>query len=919
MAELRRADTSHKSHNKLRPLQRFALFFFNRPRTTAAIAIVTFGFGLLSYTTLLTREGFPSVNIPFAVVSGTYIVNDPAKVDAEVANPISKIALKQDGVKSVQTQSAANFFSVAVQYGENVDAHESAKKLEAAVKADANLPAAAVVQFNVPYFGVTGGDAKKIDAAVSFYAPANNRSTEQLVAAAKAATAYLNAHKPGLVQEFFVQNPFETALNPITNQTAVVQKSFDRYGLRQDNRNQFHNSVIIAVTAKNGADVIKLDKQINEALKSLDSQQYMSGYDATISASFAPAIRDEISELQRVLLEGLLAVLVVGSIVIAIRAALITVLSMVTVITITAGVLYLIGYSLNVITLFALILGLSLIVDDTIIMVEALDVARKRSKKASDAVVEATGKISRAMVAATLTAVLSFAPLLFVSGILGSFIRAIPTTIISALLISLLVALVLIPFLARFLILGKKQLGEKGVKEYAAGVEHKIAEWVAWPMMWARNSRAKMAFVGLTAVLIGVGFIVAAGVIGKNLVFNIFPPTKDTNGVTVSLAFPPNATITQAEATADRADAITGRVVSENFVDASYNGSGSTSAAQPTTLNVNLISYNDRKITSQQIVDELRAAFVGFQGATVTVNQVDVGPPSSPFIVQITGDNREAAYKLANDVALYLKGVTLTRPSGKTAHLTDVTISNKSLITRKGGEQIVTVQASFDGSDTTTLVTLAKDAVDKEFPSSRVESYGLSKDSLGFDLGQEAENQDSFKTLALAFPILLLAIYILLTFQFRSFLQPLLIFLALPFSLLGVVLGLYITNNPISFFSMLGFFALIGLSIKNTILLTDYANQARRAGMDAVDAAHAALAERFRPLIATSLTAVVSLTPLALTSPFWQGLAVVLIFGLLSSTFLVVTVFPYYYLGGELLRGGWHRWIGLPIRRLVSR
>ncbi|MCA9327446.1 efflux RND transporter permease subunit, partial [Candidatus Saccharibacteria bacterium] len=76
---------------------------------------------------------------------------------------------------------------------------------------------------------------------------------------------------------------------------------------------------------------------------------------------------------------------------------------------------------------------------------------------------------------------------------------------------------------------------------------------------------------------------------------------------------------------------------------------------------------------------------------------------------------------------------------------------------------------------------------------------------------------------------------------------------------------------------------------------------------------------RFRPLVATSLTAVVSLIPLALTSPFWQGLAVVLIFGLLSSTFLVVTVFPYYYLGGEFLRGVWGRRVTGPIRRKLRR
>ena len=126
--------------------------------------------------------------------------------------------------------------------------------------------------------------------------------------------------------------------------------------------------------------------------------------------------------------------------------------------------------------------------------------------------------------------------------------------------------------------------------------------------------------------------------------------------------------------------------------------------------------------------------------------------------------------------------------------------------------------------------------------------------------------------------------------------------MAIPFSIFGIMLGLDITNNPISFFAMLGFFALVGLSIKNTILLTDYANQSRRSGLGAVDSAVAALEERFRPLFATSVTAVVSLIPLALSSPFWQGLTVLLIFGLLSSTFLVVVVFPYYYLGVEYLR-----------------
>lgn len=138
--------------------------------------------------------------------------------------------------------------------------------------------------------------------------------------------------------------------------------------------------------------------------------------------------------------------------------------------------------------------------------------------------------------------------------------------------------------------------------------------------------------------------------------------------------------------------------------------------------------------------------------------------------------------------------------------------------------------------------------------------------------------------------------------------------MAIPFSLFGITLGLYLTDNAFSFFAMLGFFALIGLSIKNTILLTDFANQARRRGASGVDAAVEALHERFRPLIATSLTAVVALIPLALTSPFWEGLAVVLVFGLISSTVLVITVFPYYYLGAEYLRVKSHN-LAMRLRR----
>lgn len=881
-------------------LTKFTLFFFDRPRKTALIWLVLAVFGIASYTTLLKREGFPSINIPVAIVSGTYFANDPAKVDEEAAKPISDLGLKQKGASTVQTHSAANFFTVSIQYDENIDAHKAAEALKQQVKESVKLPPSASVMYNVPYFGVTGGDRDKLDLAISFYDPQNQTSTEELTKQAEAAAAWLKDQELSLVEKTFIKRPFEQAVNPVTNEVATVQRSFDRYGKRENSQNKFHNSVIIGVTAVDNADVIKLDKQIREALTDLRAEEQFEGFSAAVSASFAPSIEESISELQRVLLEGLLAVLIVGSIVIAVRASFVTVISMVTVLVATLGLLYLIGYSLNVITLFALILSLSLIVDDTIIMVEAIDAARRKYKNGRIIVEEATRKVSRAMVAATLTACLSFAPLLFVSGILGSFIRAIPVTIIAALLISLVVALLFIPFFARFLLLGKNQVGEENVKEVAAAFEAKIAQLVCAPMLWARRSRAKLFAVGITAVVIGFGFIAAGGFIAQKVVFNIFPASKDTNGLVLTLSYPPGTDIAQAQTIAQRAEGIAASIVGENFVQASYYNSG---GAQNATLQVEIIPYGERDITAPQLTERLQKTFDNeFKEAQVTVGQADVGPPASAFTVQIRSDDRAAALRLANDVAAFLENKELVRPSGKKATTKNVSVSSADQYARNDGVLNVRVSAGFDGDDTTTLVNLAQDAVKKEFTETKVRSYGLPKDALNFDIGQESENQDSFKTLAIAFPLVILVIYLLLAFQFRSLLQPLLIIMAIPFSVFGVMLGLYLTDNPISFFSMLGFFALIGLSIKNTILLTDFANQARRSGMGPIDAAVAALGERFRPLIATSITAVVSLIPLAVTSPFWQGLAVVLIFGLLSSTFLVVTIFPYYYLGAEYLR-----------------
>ncbi len=882
---------------KDRLLGKISVFFFDRPIITAALWILLTLFGALSYGTLMKREGFPTINIPLALVNGVYFVNDPARVDADVAVPIVEVAKEQEGVRSVESTSAANFFTVAIMYEEGVDAASAAEALEQTVRADGVVPENANAQFNVPYFGATGGDVEKIDIALSFFAE-EEAATAELTAKAEEAAAWLSAKDLPEVAEVFVKNPFERTFDPVSQQAVTVQRSFDRFGLREDNETVYHPSVLIGISAVDNPDIIKLDEGVAAVLDELRADEAFAGYNAEISASFAPSIQGQISELQKALLEGLLAVLVVGTIVIAFRASLITVISMVTVVAMTLGFLHLVGYTLNVITLFSLILALALIVDDTIIMVEAIDAARHRHRDRRKAVQEAARKVSRAMVAATFTAALSFAPLLFVTGILGSFIRAIPVTVISALIISLIVALVFIPFLARYLLLGKKQMGKKEVQTAASGFEAKLAAFVTRPMIWARHSDKKLIFVGLTAVFIGLGFIAAGGLIARNVPFNIFPPTKDTNSISVRLNFEPGLTIEEAEARAAAADEIIADSLGKNFTQATYSGSGSEQAA---SQQIEIISYHDRSVRSPELAESLEQDLQA-AGFAAAVSQIDIGPPVSDFVVQVQADNRQAAFRLAEDLSVFMENTVLTRANGTEARFENVTVASPNQFIRDDGQLIVTVTAGFDGDDISALVLLAEAAVIGEFDNERVSSYGLPDDALSINIGQEADNQESFAALALAFPILIAVMYVLLAIQFKSMLQPLLIFMAIPFSIFGIALGLNLTDNVFSFFAMLGFFALLGLSVKNTILLTDYANQARRAGVGVVDSAVEALRERFRPLFATSATAVVSLIPLAITSPFWEGLMVVLIFGLISSTLLVVTVFPYYYLGAEYLR-----------------
>lgn len=383
----------------------------------------------------------------------------------------------------------------------------------------------------------------------------------------------------------------------------------------------------------------------------------------------------------------------------------------------------------------------------------------------------------------------------------------------------------------------------------------------------------------------------------------------------VTVVTPPTSTLENTAKVTDEVYEIVAKAIGSNIRRATVQSTGS---ANGSAITIDLVSYRNRDIKAPALVASATAALQNYSKAQVKVRQVDVGPPAGQFGARVfyTEGQVKQAVQLANDIKAYVTNLSLTRADGSVARTDTATIFGAPGITSLDGRTFIEVQAGFDADDTSTLVSLTKNKVEKQFPNTKISSYGLPASALAYDFGSESQNQESFKTMLIAFPVLIIVMFILLALQFKSLLQPFLIFLAIPFSLFGISVGLYLTDNPFSFFTLIGVFALIGISVNNTILLTDYANQAKKEGAGSTESAAVAIKERFRPLITTSLTSIVALIPLAISDPFWESLAVTLIFGLLSSTFLVVVAYPYYYLASEYGRNTfrWYLvlgWIGL--------
>jgi multidrug efflux pump subunit AcrB len=877
---------------------KISLFLYKKMFLSLSLWLSIFVFGFLSYVIFMQREGFPQIDVPVSVVQSTYFVNDKNKVDSQVTKPLTEAISKVDQVKQHQATSTDGQSVIVVEYDSKITSQEGSNLIEREIaKIKDKLPKEAIINYQVID---AARYANKYDVLISVSAKGDD--TKQLNQDAKAIATDIKNRLPS-IKDAQVIEQYQEAVDPLSGNKINNQIGFDWFG-QKDNSGNFvtNKSAVIGLRTSDQQDILAFDDELQNTLDGVKESDLYKNVDVNVSASFAPAIRQQIDGLQQNLLEGLIIVVLVSLIFIGLRAGVMAALGMLLTLATTIGALYLFGLSLNVITLFGLVLCLGLIVDDTVIMIEAIDRQKSSGKDTKTSIRDAIKKVALASTAGTFTTMLGFAPLLFIGGILGSFIRILPITIIVSLFFSLMVSLFFIPLFSKWF--GSTNTHKTGFSKifFVRGFTSWLGNSLASLILSAKSNKRKFV-QALIAIFIGLIFVGLTGPVFSKLKFDIFPTTKDGNEIQVEFRFDPNVDIQKAEQITKSANEKIVNSLGENLVNISYLG---TSNARSAIAELTLLPYEEREQKAPELVNKIKNDLANLQGARVLVSQRGAGPPKDefPFVVRINADDTQKADKLAKNLNAFLTDRTITRQNGTQAKIKTVEyLGEIATIKRVDGQRVVEVSASFDADDTSALVSATQQEVTDNFASDQSKLAGLTKDDIKFDFGSESENQESFKSVVLALPFLVLAMFVLLALQFRSFVQPLLILIAVPFSFFGVALALYLSDNPLSFFVMVGFFALIGVSVNNTILLTDFANQGRKRGLSPRQAMAEAIQERTRPLMTTSVTTVLALLPLAFTDPFWESLAFTLIGGLLASTVLVLISFPYYYLVLEAIRG----------------
>lgn len=767
------------------------------------------------------------------------------------------------------------------------------------------------------------------------------------------------------------------------------------YVFNWDKKDGSSEAVTIALSKKKGANATNIAEDAIKKVEALKGELIPHDVNITVTRNYGETAKDKSDELLEHMLIATISVIILIALTLGKREAVIVAVAVPVTLALTLLISYLFGYTLNRVTLFALIFSIGILVDDAIVVVENIHRHFKIEGASLETAIKAVDEVGNPTILATFTVVASLLPMAFVSGLMGPYMRPIPVGASAAMIFSLLVAFIVSPWLSYIVLKDVKLTGhdeEEGGKliKYYKNIITYLVE---------KQSKRRIAIAGIVGLL----FISMILLPLKAVQFKMLP-FDNKSELQLMIDMPAGTTLEQtAMVTQELGKYI--KTVPEvvNYqsyigTSAPYNFNGLVrhyflrQGSNQADIQINFLPKDKRKMQSHELAEKLRPELKKIADkydAKIKLAEIPPGPPVlSTLVAEVYGPDEKRQTEIAKqikdifnstkgvvDVDWYVEDdqpkITFEVDKEKAAlNGISTDVIAQSLQTAIGGTSVGLLHLNSEKEPVEIFVRMPMEQradveslravsiptpsgqfiplselvkqkqgieektiyhknlkrvvyvigdVAKEYESpvyaildmqKKVEKLKLKE---GYELNQYnitqpwLENKYSmkwdgewhitievFRDMGIAFAAVLVLIYVLVVAWFKNFTIPLIIMAPIPLTLVGILPGHWIFGAFFTATSMIGFIALSGIIVRNSILLVDFIQLEQSNGMSLKDAVIKAGAVRFRPIVLTALAVVVGSFVMIL-DPIFQGLAIAMMFGAVVATILTLIIVPILY------------------------
>ncbi len=766
-------------------------------------------------------------------------------------------------------------------------------------------------------------------------------------------------------------------------------------------------AVSLAIAKRKGANAVYVADDVIKALANVKGRIVPSDLEVTVTRNYGATATEKADELLFHL--GLATLSIVALITLAIgwREGVVVLVIIPTTILLTLFASWLMGYTINRVSLFALIFSIGILVDDAIVVVE--NIVRHWSMRGERGLAEtaigAVAEVGNPTVVATLTIIAALLPMMFVSGMMGPYMSPIPANASIAMLFSFFVAVTVTPWLLL-------RIARRSFETAKSSAGHDAHEIGAMGRFYARIARPLLkgrwrsqAFL----ILVGAATIAACALFATEDVRVKLLPFDNKSEIQVVVDLPQGASLEETDrvlmAAADRLNDLPELTSIQAYAGtaAPFNFNGLVrhyylrESPELGDLSVNLVPKAERSRASHAIALDIRQRLAGLPAparTSVKVVEVPPGPPVlATLLAEVYGPDAASRRALASQVRKAFEAVDFVvdvdDSFGTPSERLRFSVDQEALEFHGVEEQAVydTIGALIGGAkvgysqrggglkpiDISVALPRRALSLNERILSTPLPAGGTARQGANVELGdvvslkqerasfpifrhngrfaemvsaevagrfeapiygmlavqdklahmdwgaagppqiryhgQPANDAEptllwdgewevtyvTFRDMGAAFMVALLGIYLLVVAQFGSFRLPLVILIPAPLTLIGIMAGHWLLGAAFTATSMIGFIALAGIIVRNSILLVDFIRRRQAAGAPLRAALIEAGATRFKPIFLTAAAAMIG-AAFILTDPIFQGLAISLVFGLASSTVLTLLVIPAIYI-----------------------